>query len=52
MMLKRYYPEKWSKRDLPRIEPLILRYPLTDLDLDLFYHEYQFKVHKQSKTVH
>jgi hypothetical protein len=34
--IKWYYPEKWSKEEIPRIEPLTSRFLHRDLDLDFF----------------
>jgi hypothetical protein len=44
-------PKNGAKEELPRIEPLTSRFPLSDLDLDFFTRKIQSKVHKHCKTV-
>jgi hypothetical protein len=52
MMLKSNIPKNEAKEELRRIEPLTLRFTLSNLDLDYFTRGFQIKQHKNCKTVH
>jgi hypothetical protein len=52
MMLKGNIPKNEAKENFPRIEPLISRFPYSNLDLDFFAPKFQIKVHKHCETVH
>jgi hypothetical protein len=52
MMLKSNIPKNGAKEQLPRIEPLTSRFPLSDLDLHIFAPKFPIKVHKNCITVH
>jgi hypothetical protein len=52
MMLKGNIPKSEVKEVLPRIDPLISRFPHSDLDPDFIAPKFQIKVHKHCKAVY
>jgi hypothetical protein len=52
MMLKGNLPEIRAKEELPRIEPLMSRFPHSNLDLDFYARKLQIRVYKHCTTVY